>query len=136
MICKGCGSMKQRKEPFYTLQLEVNNQKSIHDGLKKLIQGETINDYNCEDCSNRCDVEKKTVIDKLPNTLLVHLQRLVFDYDQFCNKKLNSRVEFPNVLNMKQFMLDEVLKQEKELTAKMNKDRKKQERLKKKEATS
>jgi len=35
--------------------------------------------------------------------------------DTFENQKLNSRIEFPNVLNMKPFMINEVLRQEKDL---------------------
>jgi ubiquitin carboxyl-terminal hydrolase 34 len=110
MICKGCGFMKQNKEPFFNLTLEVKNQKSVFEGLNKLVAGEIINDFDCDACKNRCDVEKKIVIDKLPNTLILHLQRIVFDFDTFTNKKLNSRVEFPNVLNMKPYMMNEVLK--------------------------
>ena len=52
------------------------------------------------------------MIQKLPNTLFLHLQRIVFDMDTFLNKKLNNRIEFPNVLNVKQFMKSEVLMQD------------------------
>ena len=38
--------------------------------------------------------------------------------------KLNSRVEFPNVLNVKPYMLGEVMKQEKEIMKKAKKERK------------
>ena len=34
--------------------------------------------------------------------------------DTFMNRKLNSRVEFPQVLNMRGYMKDEVLKADKE----------------------
>ncbi len=32
--------------------------------------------------------------------------------DTFMNKKLNSRIEFPNILNLKSYMTKEVLKEE------------------------
>ncbi len=60
--------------------------------------------------------------------LIVHLQRIVFDFDSLMNQKLNSRVEFPNILNLKPFMLNEVLKEEKELIKKARKEKNKQER--------
>jgi hypothetical protein len=65
------------------------------------------------------------VVEKLPNTLIFHLQRIVFDMDSFVNKKLNTRVEFPNILNMRPYMKDEVLKGDKEKieAAKKNKQR-------------
>jgi ubiquitin carboxyl-terminal hydrolase 34 len=44
--------------------------------------------------------------------LFIHLQRIVFDMDTFLNKKLNNRIEFPNVLDMRPYMKAEVLKQE------------------------
>ncbi len=74
--------------------------------MNRFVSGETINDYRCDACKNRVDIEKKTVVDKLPNTLIIHLQRIIFDMDTFMNKKLNNRIEFPNVLNMKAFMKD------------------------------
>lgn len=81
MICKSCGNLKERLEDFYNLSLEVKNQKSVYDGLKKFTTGEVINDYQCEACGQKVDVQRKTVINKLPNTLIVHLQRIVFDFD-------------------------------------------------------
>ena len=59
------------------------------------------------------DIEKKTVVEVLPNTLIIHLQRIIFDMDTFMNRKLNSRVEFPQILNMRGYMKDEVLKADK-----------------------
>lgn len=48
--------------------------------------------------------------------------------DTFMNKKLNSRIEFPNVLNMRPYMKDEVLKADKERLDKAKKEKKKRER--------
>ncbi len=61
------------------------------------------------------------MVEKLPNMLIFHLQRIVFDMDSFVNKKLNTRVEFPNVLNMRPYMKDEVLKGDKEKIEKAKK---------------
>ena len=110
MICKNCGNLRQNRDNFYNLSLEVKNQKSIHDALKKFITGEIISDFKCEACNTKTDVERRTVLDKLPNMLMVHLQRIIFDFDTFQNVKLNSRLEFPNVLNLKQYMLSEIMK--------------------------
>lgn len=75
--------------------------------------GEIISDYNCEACNKKVDLEKRLTIDKLPNTLIIHLQRITFDLDCLKNVKLNDRVEFPNVLNLKDFSAGEILKLEK-----------------------
>ena len=81
MICKNCGNLKERFEDFYNLSVEVKNQKSIYEGLKKFTSGEIINDFQCEKCNQRVDVERRTVIQQLPNTLIIHLQRIIFDFD-------------------------------------------------------
>lgn len=66
---------------------------------------------------------RKTALEQLPNMLIVHLQRLYFDFDLLQNQKLNSRIEFPNVLNLKPYMLNEVLKQEKDLMKQTKKEK-------------
>ena len=112
MRCKNCGNVRKNVEDFYNLSLEVKNQKNIHDGLKKLVSGEIISDYQCEACNQRVELEKKVTIEKVPNTLIVHLQRIIFDFDTLRNLKLNDRVEFPNVLNLKDFTTDEILRKD------------------------
>lgn len=46
----------------------------------------------------------------MPNTLIVNLQRICFDFDKMGNIKLNNRIEFPTVLNLQEYSLPEVLK--------------------------
>ncbi len=75
-----------------------------------MIAGETISDYNCDSCKQRVNIKKQIAIKRLPNTLILHLKRLDFDFNTMMNVKLNDRIEFPNVLNMKNFMLSEVIK--------------------------
>ena len=45
--------------------------------------------------------------------------------DTFMNKKLNSRIEFPNVLSLRPYTTDEVLKEDKEAMKKAQKARRK-----------
>lgn len=65
-----------------------------------MVAGEIVNGYRCVGCNKTVDIEKKLAIKKLPNTLIVHLNRIVFDFDKMGNIKLNDRFEFPNVLNV------------------------------------
>lgn len=50
------------------------------------------------------------------------------DLETFMNKKLNDRVEFPNTLNMRAYMKDEVLKQDKEAIDKARKNQRTKKR--------
>jgi Ubiquitin carboxyl-terminal hydrolase len=62
------------------------------------------------------------VINKLPNYLFLHLQRLVFDFDTLQNAKINTRVEFPNILNVKAYTKGEIFKDKKDLLEKAKRD--------------
>jgi len=50
--------------------------------MEKFISGEIINDYNCETCQKKVDITKRCCLSQLPNVLIVHLQRIIFDLDQ------------------------------------------------------
>lgn len=102
-ICHGCGKIRERLETLYTLSVEVKNMKNIYDSLEKSITGETIDDYFCDECKKKNSITKRTCIDYLPNVLIVHLQRIVFDLDTLMNQKINSRLEFPFDLNMEPY---------------------------------
>ena len=45
MVCQECGKVKNRIEDFYNLSLPVKDIKSMEASLKKMIEGEVINDY-------------------------------------------------------------------------------------------
>ena len=49
---------------------------------------------------------------ELPNVLILHLQRIIFDMGALKNVKLNERIEFPEKLNMKAFMTQKIKKSE------------------------
>ena len=108
-VCKNCGNIVCTDQPFYTLSCTVKNQKTLQASLESMIAGEKIDDYNCSACNKKVTIEKKQCIRNLPNTLIVHLNRIVFDFDTMRNVKLNDKLEFPNELNVKQFMLHQVL---------------------------
>ena len=46
----------------------------------------------------------------MPNTLIVHLQRIIFCFDTLQNDKVNSRFEFPHILDLKPYSYKEVMK--------------------------
>ena len=55
---------------------------------------------------------KRTLISKTPNVLIIHLQRLIFNFDTFANDKVNTRMEFPNVLDLHPYSLSHVINKE------------------------
>lgn len=86
---------------FYNVSLEVKNLKNIYEGFDKFLQPIEINDYKCDNCNKKCDVEKRSFVSECPNVMIIHLQRIIFDLDQLMNVKINSRYEIPFNINMK-----------------------------------
>ena len=115
LVCQECGKVKNRIEDFYNLSLTVKDIKSMHDSLQKLIEGEVINDFECDTCKKKVDISKRTLISQAPNVLIVHLQRIIFNFDTFRNDKINSFFEFPYHLDLKPYSFFEVMKKENRL---------------------
>jgi uncharacterized UBP type Zn finger protein len=57
-----CGKVKNRIEDFYNFSLPVKDIKSMEISLKKMIEGEVINDYYCETCNKKVDISRRTLI--------------------------------------------------------------------------
>lgn len=49
------------------------------------------------------EIIKRSCFSKLPNVLILHLQRILFNIETLANEKINSRLEFPNELNLEEF---------------------------------
>ena len=94
------------------MSVQVKDKKDLIAGFEQLINGEVIQDFECEGCQTKVDVTKKTVIKRLPNTLIVHLNRIELNYETFMNMKVNDRFEFPKKLDMRPYMYDEVNKKD------------------------
>lgn len=62
MVCQECGKVSNRIEDYLNLSLTVKDISSMADSLQALVQGEVISDYQCEGCSKKVDVSKRTLI--------------------------------------------------------------------------
>lgn len=56
--------------------------------------------------------------------MIVHLNRITFDIEQMRNIKINDRLEFPNQLNVKKYMVEEVHREQRRKIAQRLKDQK------------
>lgn len=82
------------------------------ESLQKQVEGEVINEYECENCKKRVDISKRVLLSSSPNVLIVHLQRIIFNFDTFRNDKINSFFEFPHHLDLKPYSFYEVMRKE------------------------
>ena len=110
VICEQCNTISNRFEDFYNLSLEVKNINNLYDSLKKFIEPEKIEQFNCEVCKKKVTISKRTSLAKLPNVLFVHLKRFYMNYETEATEKINSKFEFPNTINLKDFCIEEITK--------------------------
>lgn len=116
-MCSECGKVKNRIEDYYNLSLTVKDIPSVYESLKKQIEGEIISDYKCDGCGKKVDLSKRTLITETPNVLILHLQRIVFNFETFNNDKLNQHFDFPMMLDLKPYSFHEVMRTEGRLDA-------------------
>ncbi len=109
-MCEKCGTVRNRYEEFYDLSLEAKNMKSLNDSLEKFILPERIDEYHCDTCNKKVTIIKRNSIAELPNVLICHLQRIFYNYEIDRNEKINSKLEFPKILNLKQYTTEEIMK--------------------------
>lgn len=121
-MCKECGTVKNRLEDTLHLSLTVKDIKGMHESLAKLVEGEDISDYECSGCKKKVDVSKRTLIAQTPNVLIVHLQRIIFNFDTFQNDKLNQHFDFPQQLDLAPYSYYEVMRRENRLSQQQEKE--------------
>lgn len=108
ITCSNCNTVKRNLEDFYNLSVEVKGLNSLFESLSKFVSADTIADYYCETCKQKVNVAKQTTLYELPNVLIIHLQRIVFNFDALINIKINSRLEFPRDFSVEQYTLEGV----------------------------
>ena len=101
-----CGNISERKENINFLSLDIKNMKNVEECLNKFILEEKIEDYLCEKCKKKITNIKNVLIDKIPNILIIHLQRFAFSYETFNMEKVNSQVNFEKELNIKKYTVN------------------------------
>ena len=92
VVCSACGFVSSTYEDYYSLSLEIKNQKTIAEAMERFIAGGVVSDYYCSECRQKRDVVKRTLLSTLPNVLIVHLQRFTYNFDTSMNEKVRPEV--------------------------------------------
>ena len=111
VICESCHHISNTFEDINNLSLEVQNINNLNDSLQKFIAPETIEGYKCDGCNKKVTIQKITSLCKLPNILFIHLKRFLMNYDTLQTEKINSRFEFPQTINLKNFCVEKIQQQ-------------------------
>ncbi|XP_054712852.1 ubiquitin carboxyl-terminal hydrolase 7-like isoform X1 [Uloborus diversus] len=107
--CKHVDYTSSRKEPFYDIQLNVKGKKTIIESFKDYCATETLDGENKYDAGEYGlqEAEKGIFFSSLPPVLHLHLLRFQYDPMTDQNIKINDRFEFPEQLNLEEFLKSE-----------------------------
>eukprot|EP01048_Picozoa_sp_COSAG05_P012573 COSAG05_NODE_1270_length_5316_cov_3.177688_4_plen_636_part_00 len=115
--CSSCSHRTTRQEPFMDLSLDfppkpqggpkANQPRSLDDCLAHFVRAETVEDYKCENCKQKCDFEKMLRVQEFPPVLVLHLKRWKTDFKVGRNgdvtmvrKKDTSKIIFEEEIDM------------------------------------
>ena len=108
IICSNpeCNNISRKTDNIVYLSLDIRDNKSLKECLDKYIIKEKIEDYHCEKCDQKTVHTKQVLIQNLPNILIIHLQRITFNYETFNMVKIKDKVSFETNLNIKDYTFD------------------------------
>ncbi|CAN6311782.1 unnamed protein product [Urochloa humidicola] len=97
--CPECNRCSDKSEPFIDLSLEVTMMESVMDALQSFTKVELIEDFMCDGCKSRVNMEKHFKVEQAPEVLVIHLKR-------FTNSggKISDKVKYPIELDINSFM--------------------------------
>jgi len=101
-----------REEEFYQISIDVSGKENLLQSLDSYVAAERLdgqNQWYCEALGRKVDAQKRTLIRKLPNTLVFHFKRFEWDFDTLSRWKIKGKFEFPTHLDMSQYIESEEL---------------------------
>ncbi|KAL4227011.1 CDC5 cell division cycle 5-like protein [Mactra antiquata] len=104
--CNNCNYASERMSEFYELDLNIQGLKTLTESLQGFLGIERLdgdNKYMCSYCNTKQDATRAIELKSLPPVLNLQLLRFVFDIKTGCKKKLNSCIQFPDVLDMTEY---------------------------------
>ncbi|VAH05602.1 unnamed protein product [Triticum turgidum subsp. durum] len=73
--CPECNYCSDRLEPFLDLNLEVIPMATVMDALKSFTKIEVFENYGCDGCKSRVNLEKQLKVEQAPEVLVIQLKR-------------------------------------------------------------
>ena len=101
-----CGT---REEHFFRISLDIRNLKTLNAAFDQYTSEEFLegdNRYLCEEYNTKVNASKQCLLGRLENTIIIHLKRFEYNYQESRRIKINDRFEFPEELNLKKWSID------------------------------
>ena len=108
MTCSNCNYTKQRIEDYYILSVPVKKMNNLEESFNAYTDGEIISDFKWDNWNQKVDITKRCSFVDMPNILMVHLQKIVFNFDTLMNEKIADRFEFPTYINMENYTISKI----------------------------
>ena len=116
-ICRDpCNHYYETTQSFVNLEVDVRNNRNLHESLDQLVSGDELsgdNAYHCADCDKKVTALKRTCIKTLPQVLVIQLKRFDFDWENMRPVKSNDRFEFPLELDMEPWTVSGLTRRDK-----------------------
>jgi ubiquitin carboxyl-terminal hydrolase 34 len=106
---KECEHVSERPESFSVLPVEIKGKHSLLESLEAYVEGEVLqgdNKYSCTACGKHVDAVKRSCLRNVPDNLIFNLKRFDFDIVNCIRAKLNDHFEFPEVIDMAPYKLE------------------------------
>ena len=104
--CSCCGLESARREAFSDVPLDIAELETLEQALRHFVRQERMEGadaWRCGRCGARSS-KKDTRFERLPELMMLHLKRFVFDRATMRRRKLNHRVSFPETLDMSPYV--------------------------------
>ena len=105
--CQKCLKESIRPSHFYELDLPLAGNKTIGECLADFLKIEKMTGdekYYCESCCSKQDATRCCKLQELPPILNLQLNRFQFDMQLGRKKKLNSAIQYPEELDMSEYL--------------------------------
>lgn len=94
------GESSASLQPFFTLQLDIQDGvQSVEDALAHMAAEEVVQHYWSSKSNQEVEARRRTTLEKLPQVLILHLKRFVYDVNGGCKKLMNA-VHIPHQLTL------------------------------------
>ena len=103
IVCVKCRAVKIKFEHFMDLSLNINDITTLKEAADKFVAPERLEDYECSSCKEKASIWKRFAIETSPNILTLQLNQFGGPY----GRKLKHKVEFPEQLDIRPFMIGE-----------------------------
>ncbi|XP_066597829.1 ubiquitin carboxyl-terminal hydrolase 48-like isoform X2 [Prorops nasuta] len=103
--CSTCGTEYPTSTTFYELDLQLA--ATLKEAIEKYLTEEQLtgaDQYHCVTCNDKKDARRFIRLESLPDTLNIQLMRFVFHRDSGQKRKLNSFIQFPEDLDMSEYV--------------------------------